>query len=85
MAVSSLNIEYYLDKPVGVNATTFQPMNTVTPAISASNPVLTCLVNEANVVVNQNSAFTLTVSLIDSLSSNVVPNISWNVSLDLSI
>ena len=79
MALSSLQIEDYLDKPVGVNVTTFKPMNTVTPAIAASNPLLTCKVNENNLVVTQATGFSLTVSLIDSISSNVVPNIAWNV------
>ena len=79
IAMSSLQIEYYLDRPVGVNATTFKPMNTVAPSIAASNPVLTCQVNEKNLVVTQATGFSLTVSLIDSLSANVVPNIAWNV------
>jgi regulatory protein YycH of two-component signal transduction system YycFG len=77
--MSSFQIEYYLDIPIGVNSTKFKPMNTVTPQQAASNPILSCKVNEENLVVIQATAFSLTVSLIDSLSSQVVPNIAWQV------
>ena len=84
MAISSLQIEYFLDAPMGVNKTKFQPMNTLAPTISTSNPVLTCKVNEENLVVTKATAFTLTVSVIDSVSSTTIPNIAWNVNLNLN-
>jgi hypothetical protein len=77
--MSSFQIEYYLDIPIGVNSTKFEPMNTVAPPLKASNPVLECQVNEQSLVVNQDTSFTITVSLIDSISSQIVPNIAWKV------
>ena len=52
-------------------------MNIVTNPITASNPVLTCQVNEKNIIVNETELFSITVSLIDSVSSQIVPNIAW--------
>jgi len=79
--MSNFQIEYYLDLPIGINSTQFQPMNTVAPPLKASNPILTCQVNEQNLVVIQNKSFSITVSLIDSISSQVVPNIAWQVKI----
>ena len=52
-------------------------MNIVSAPISSSNPVLTCQVNEQNIIVNETQLFNVTVSLIDSVSSQIVPNIAW--------
>lgn len=79
IAMSSFQIEYYLDIPIGVNSTKFQPMNTVAPPLKAVNPLLNCKVNEEGLVVTQSTAFTVTVSLIDSISSQTIPNIAWQV------
>ena len=79
IAMSSFQIEYYLDIPIGVNSTKFEPMNTVAPPLKASNPVLNCKVNQEGLVVTQSTAFTVTVSLIDSISSQTIPNIAWQV------
>ena len=79
IAMSSFQIEYYLDIPIGVNSTKFQPMNTVAPPLKASNPVLACQVNEQSLVVDQGTVFAITVSLIDNISSHIVPNIEWQV------
>ncbi len=77
--MSSFQIEYYLDIPIGVNSTKFEPMNTVAPPLQASNPILNCKVNQEGLVVTQSTAFTITVSLIDSISSQTIPNIAWQV------
>ena len=79
IAMSSFQIEYYLDIPIGVNSTKFQPMNIVAPPLKASNPLLNCKVNEEGLVVTQSTAFTVTVSLVDSFSSQTIPNIAWQV------
>ena len=54
-------------------------MNRVSPPISASNPILNCKVNEVGLVVNQSNSFSVTVSLIDKISSQTIPNIAWQV------
>ena len=77
--MSSFQIEYYLDIPIGVNSTKFEPMNTVAPPLQASNPILNCKVNQEGLVVTQSTAFTVTVSLIDSISSQTISNIAWQV------
>ena len=79
IAMSSFQIEYYLDIPIGVNSTKFQTMNTVAPPLKAVNHLLNCKVNEEGLVVTQSTAFTVTVSLIDSISSQTIPNIAWQV------
>ena len=84
IAMSSFQVEYYLDIPIGVNSTIFQPMNTVAPPLKASNPLLNCKVNEEGLVVTQSTAFTITVSLIDSISSKTIPNIAWQVNKNRS-
>ena len=84
MPMSSFQFEYYLDIPIGVNSSKFQPLNTVAPALSSSNPVLTCQVNEEGLVVNQASIFSITVSLIDTVTSQIVSNIAWQVNYHLA-
>ena len=59
----------------------FNPMNVVTNPISASDPVLSCRVNEIGIVVNETGLFTVSVSLIDSFTAQIVQNISWQVIL----
>ena len=56
-------------------------MNVVTNPISASDPVLSCRVNEIGIVVNETGLFTVSVSLIDSFTAQIVQNISWQVIL----
>ena len=54
-------------------------MNVVTNPISSSDPVLTCKVNEDDLVLDENSSFNATISIIDSLSLQRVQNIAWKV------
>lgn len=54
-------------------------MNIVTNPISSSEPTLSCKVNEQGIIVDANTNFNVSISIIDSLSSMVVKNISWKV------
>ena len=54
-------------------------MNVVTNPISVAQPLLKCQVNEMNLVVNATDLFSMTVSLIDSVSAQKLQNIAWKV------
>ena len=62
-----------------LKSSAFDPMNIVTPPITASDPVLSCKINENNIVADESDLFLVTVSIIDSISSKIIPNISWAV------
>lgn len=57
--------------------TKFNPLNVVTNPISSSEPTLSCKVNEQGLIVETNAYFNITISIIDSLTSLSVKNISW--------
>ena len=57
----------------------FDPLNIATDPISSSDPILSCQVNENNIVVNETDLFSITVSLIDKYTSQIVTNIEWQV------
>ena len=52
-------------------------MHIVSNPITSSDPKLSCQINEQNLIVNETQLFSITVSLIDSYSSQIVPNIEW--------
>ena len=54
-------------------------MNVVTNPISITQPLLKCKVNEEGLVVNSAALFSITVSLIDSVSAQKLQNIAWKV------
>lgn len=54
-------------------------MNVVTNPISSSDPTLTCQVNEEDLILDENSSFNATISIIDSLSLKKVQDIAWKV------
>ena len=54
-------------------------MNIVTPPINSLDPILSCQINEKKLVVNEAELFSITVSLIDNYSAEIVSNISWAV------
>ena len=62
-----------------LNSSKFDPMNVVTNPISSSDPTLTCQVNEEDLILDQNSSFNATISIIDSLSLKKVQDIAWKV------
>ncbi len=46
---------------------------------AVSPPSFGCKINEASMTVLTNNKFSLTVSIVDEESQNVVQDISWNV------
>ena len=78
-ALSSVKLEYFILKPVGVNTSNFNPMNVVTNPITSTQPLLNCKINEEGLVVNASEVFSVTVSLIDRISSQKIKNIAWKV------
>ena len=57
----------------------FDHMNIITNSMSSSDPVLTCKVIDEKLLVDENSAFNITVSIVDSLTLTAIPNIAWKV------
>ena len=47
--------------------------------MESTNPILSCKVNEESLVAIEAEQFSITVSLIDSKSFQVVPDIAWAV------
>ena len=56
-------------------------MNITTGSMSSSDPVLTCKVIEEKLLVDENSLFNITVSIVDSLTSTAISNIAWKVNV----
>ena len=56
-------------------------MNIETDLMNSSDPLLTCKVNEVDLVVNENSLFSLTVSIVDQVSLLPLQNITWKVEI----
>jgi len=61
--------------------TKIEPFKTNSNGLISANPNLSCQVLEEQLVVNENELFTLNLAIIDKISSQVISNISWAVSI----
>ena len=54
-------------------------MNISSGNIKSFQAQLSCIMNEASITANENSAFNISISIVDYFSKTVIPNINWKV------
>ncbi len=70
-------INYKFDVPTGVDSTYFNPLKMNATAIASTRPQFTCFSLNTGITIEQNGLFNLTFSVVDSLTSLQIPNITW--------
>ena len=76
LAVQSFSISYNLLPPDASNASAAL-MNANSAMLQSFPAQLTCKMNENSVKVNENQAFSLTISIVDKFFKTAIPDIKW--------